>query len=780
MGPLPALLMELAALAGTALGLILLVRAFRLEELSGRGRLFRLVLPADFEAGAIEQLLLSLHGILRPALRRLVFGQPWVAVELEGTSAGVELRLWIPEMVSPVFLARHVEAAFPGARLEPMEENASRSQRGSIALANLTARGHGLLRLQTPTPGLAALLAGLRGLGSEERVLFQLLAQPLSPWAQRQLLAAANQRLQDRHSNGQRIRASLAARAEAQRMQAKAQAPLFAVSVRALAEANRSERARLRTGAVTAGLHQFGTAELHFARHPILLPKRFIDSVELRRLPLFPAPTALNTLELASVLRLTPEVAQEAGLPIARGRQLAPPAQIAKGDRVLALASGVAGERPVSLPIEEARRHLYVLGPTGTGKTTLLLNLAQQDIEAGRGVIVLDPKGDLVDGLLARFPKAREHDLVLFDPADSAFPLGINMLEASSGTEPELVCDQLVAVFRGIYEQFWGPRTDDILRSAILTLLHEEGATLCEVPLLLGDDAFRARYLEKLDDPVALEPFWAWYERLSSSQRAEAAGPVLNKLRAFLARPRLRHIVGQSRSTLDFGELLRERKVLLVPLAKGLIGEEASALLGSFIVTKLWQATLARAASPEAERPDVVAYLDEFEEMIRLPQSFAEILAQARSLHLSLVLSHQHLSQLPSDLRQSVLANARSRVVFQCGAADARLIARDFEPYLGEEDLRALGAFEVAMALSAGGNTSRPFTAFTRPAEAPTRSDASALRQASRLRYGRPRAEVESEIRSRLESPPLLEEQSFGRHKLSDRPTDRAGEEGSL
>jgi len=771
------LFVAVALLAGVGFAVLLLARSWQLERLSGGGQLFRLVLPVEFEAGATEQLLLALHGVLRSAWRRLLLGQPWFSIELEGKPAGIELRFWIPESVEATFLARHVEAAFPGARLEPVEHAGEEIWDGALDCVSITTRGHGLLRVDTPTPGLSALLGPLRALRADERMRFQLLLQPLSPGAQRRLLYQADHRLRDRRVGNERVRPSLAARAEAQRLQRKAATPLYGSAIRILTRANDADRSRLRTRAVVAGLHQFGTAELHFARRPVLLVRRFVRSVQRRRLPLFPAPTSLGTVELASLLKLTPGLAQEAGLPIARGRQLSPPPEVARSGRVLALATGVEGGRPVALPIEEARRHLYVLGPTGTGKTTLLLNLALQDIEAGRGVVVLDPKGDLVEGLMERFPRKRDGDLVLLDPADSAFPLGINMLELAAGSEPDLVCDQLVSVFRGIYARFWGPRTDDILRAAILTLLHEPGATLCEVPLLLGDDAFRAPYLDKLDDPVALEPFWAWYEGLSTGQRAEATGPVLNKLRSFLGRSRLRNIVGQSHSTLDFAEVLREQRVVLVPLAKGLIGEEASGLLGSFVVSKLWQATLARTGKAALERTDVVAYLDEFEEMVRLPQSFAEILAQARSLRLSMVLSHQHLSQLPVDLRQAVLANARSRVVFQCGAADARLLARDFEPYLSERDLRALGAYEVALALSVEGNTSRPFTARTRAAGPPSRRDLEALRTASRNRYGRPRLEVEREIRARLEQAPLHREGGFGRRQLSDRLTDRGGEE---
>jgi len=772
-----ATLLTLAGVGGALLVAVGSLRHVRLARLATGGGLYRLELPAEFEDGAVEQLLLALHGLLRPAPVRLLFGQPWIAVELFGAEQGIELRLWTPRQLPLGTLELHVTAALPGGRLEPLPNGDGWDSPRAAALALSTA-GTGLLRVDTPTPGLAAVLGGLRGLRAGERVLVQLVVQPLAPAAQRRLLAEAERRLAGRRLGEQRFSPSVADRAVARRLQAKAATPLFAVSVRVAAEAASRLRARTRTAAVVAGLHQFATAELHFRRHPTLFRGRLLRAIEERRLPLFPAPTALNSVELGALLRLTPELAREAGVRIAGSRELAPPPEAARSGRVIGVARAAAGERPVALSVADSRRHLHITGPTGTGKSTLLLNLAVQDLEAGRGVVVLDPKGDLVEALLERLPRSRERDLVLFDPAETGRPLGLNLLELGAADEPDLVCDQLVAIFRGIYSQFWGPRTDDILRAAIATLLHEPGATLCEVPLLLSDDAFRAPYLAKLDDPVALEPFWAWYEGLSATQRAEAVGPVLNKLRSVLMQRRLRNIVGQSRSSIDLPALLAGRGVLFVSLAKGLVGEEASALLGSLLLAKLWQATLARAGVAEVARPDVSVYIDEFQDVLpRLPMAFQDVLAQARAYRLALTLAHQHATQLPPDLRQAMLANVRSRVVFQSGAADARLLAREFEPYLSERDLRSLEAFQVATMLASGGSVGRPFTARTLPAPPAQRRDIAGLRVQSVARHGRPRAEVEAEIRARLtatEPPP----ESFGRRRIGfDRLSVRSGEE---
>lgn len=252
----------------------------------------------------------------------------------------------------------------------------------------------------------------------------------------------------------------------------------------------------------------------------------------------------------------------------------------------------------------DRRQHLWVVGPTGSGKSTLLLNLALQDIESGIGVGVVDPKGDLVRDLLERIPSEHQDRLVLFDPSQRERPLGLNVLDCDKEDERELVTDSVVSIFQKTYERFWGPRTDDILRASILTLLRHPNTTLCDVPLLLLNREVRARLTKHLDDPIGLRPFWQEYENFAEGQRAQMVGPVLNKLRSFLLRPTVRNVLGQSRSTLDLAEVMDRGGILLVNLSKGALGEESSRLLGAFIVSRLWQATLRRATRPETWRPE--------------------------------------------------------------------------------------------------------------------------------------------------------------------------------
>lgn len=468
-------------------------------------------------------------------------------------------------------------------------------------------------------------------------------------------------------------------------------------------------------------------------------------------MPLTSWPCVVNARELAAFAGIPIGEPRLPGLTLGASPQLAPSADIPRRGRVLGQATFPGAERPVALSISDSLRHLHVIGPTGVGKSTLLLNLICGDLAAGHGVVVIDPKGDLVADVLERVPPARARDVILLDPTDAARPVGFNLLSGSEGA-PELVADQVVSLFQHLFAAFWGPRTDDILRAALLTLTRRPGMTLAEVPLLLTDGGFRRRLTGGLDDYV-LEGFWGWYEELSSGERAQAIGPVLNKLRTFLLRKRLRNVIGQSRSTFALPTVLAERQVLLVSLAKGVMGEDAARLLGSAVLAQLWQAVQGRGALLPNERHATFCFVDEFQDYVGLPTSFADLLAQSRGYGFGICVAHQHLAQLPAELRQAVLANARSRVVFQTAHGDAATLAREFGPDVNADDLAALGPFEAVAQVAAGSRISPPVSVATRPAP-PSIASAAAVRAHSRQTYGRPAAAVERELRSRVERVP--------------------------
>jgi len=420
---------------------------------------------------------------------------------------------------------------------------------------------------------------------------------------------------------------------------------------------------------------------------------------------------------------------------------------------------------------------VHLLGSTGAGKTTALLNLAMADIEGGRGVAIIDPKGDLIRSIVERIPRAEWDRVVLIDPTSREQPVGLNAIACDAPDRRELVADQIVAIFKKLYQRSWGPRSDDVFRCSVLTLLHRPGSTICELPLMLLRPERFSELIESLGDPVVLGPFWQEYQAYSDGERLQRVGPVLNKLRAVLLRPTIRNIFGQSTSTVDLAECMDEGRIVLVSLSKGLLGEETSRLIGALLIARFWQAALARADRPEASRRDFVLYLDEFQNYVHLPNAFDEVLAEARGYHLGLVLANQHLGQLTTPTRDAIAANARTRLVFQCGQDDARTLAREFEPTLGERDLRDLARFEVAVRLCTDGRTGQPFRGRTRP-EAPSLGEdhGAELRQHALARFGKDRAEVERELEQRLAAlrAPEPDPTTVGGRRSDRRPLGRA------
>jgi predicted ATPase len=495
---------------------------------------------------------------------------------------------------------------------------------------------------------------------------------------------------------------------------AKADQPLWSVAIRyAVAAAATTSKhgekvLRGRAHALAAAFALY-SGRNRLARRHLARPGQTLEARTFRGGDL------LSTAELAALAhlpldRVVPSLAR------AGARPVAPPPGVGRDEhegKVLGV-SDAGGARPVVLRPADARHHLHVMGATGSGKSTLLTHLILGDIAAGRGAVVIDPKGDLVTDVLARLGPTARKKLVLLDPLAPEGRPKLNMLEITNGVGPELVVDHLVGIFGRVFERHWGPRLEDVLRSTCLTLLQQPGvATLAAVPRLLDEPALHAKYLTKAS-PEELRGFWKWYEAIGEGQRAQVVGPLLYKLRAFLLRPAVREIVDARVSTLNVGEQL-DGRLLLVRVPKGLLGEDTARLLGSFVVAKVWQAATGRAGLGQDARVDASLYVDECQNFLTLPRSFDEILAEARGYRLSLVLAHQHLGQLPRELRDAVSANARNKVFFTMSPEDAFVLARHTTPQLTEHDLANLDAYQAAVRLVNRGQDTPAFTLRTRP-----------------------------------------------------------------
>lgn len=459
----------------------------------------------------------------------------------------------------------------------------------------------------------------------------------------------------------------------------------------------------------------------------------------------------LSAAELAAVIGWPIDGPDIPGLELGAAKRLVPSAALSQWGRVLGMSDFMGLSRPVAISPAASTRGLYVLGPTGTGKTSLLKNLIQDDLRQGRGLVVLETNGDLINDLLDVIPKGRIDDVILLDPTDRDYAIGFNPF--SGAADPSLVADQLGELFQRLWEAFWGPRTAQLTHMGLLTLARRQNSTLLDLPRLYLDPAFRARVLADLDDPLGLGLDWQWFENLSVREQATVVAPLLNKVRQFTARPAIRAIVGQPAPATSLQQMMAEDKVLLVHLPKGLIGAETAQLLGCLILTGLWQAAAERAGVPSKYRRPFGLYVDEVQDFASAPIPWDEMFAQGRKYGLSLTVAHQNLEQLPKELREVILANARSKALFALSANDAKKLEPLFAPALTAADLQALDAYSIAARVALeNGTAAWPVTLNTLPPPEPLGS-ATAVRAASRAQFARLRSEIEAALRSQVQSP---------------------------
>ena len=409
-----------------------------------------------------------------------------------------------------------------------------------------------------------------------------------------------------------------------------------------------------------------------------------------------------------------------------------------------------AQEQVFGIKRKDRRQHMYVLGKSGSGKSALLGNMIVQNIWNGEGVCVIDPHGELVESVLATIPAHRAKDVIYFNPADTDYHIGFNVLQVDDPKYKHLVASGLMGIFTKIWANAWSARMEYILNNAILALADTPGSTLLGIPRLLVDKDYRQVVINNLKDPV-IKAFWIHeYENWRDQYRNEAIAPIQNKVGQFLSTSIVRNVVGQAKSTIDLFEMMNTGKIFLVNVSKGRIGEDNSALLGGMIITKLQLAAMERVRIPEDERKDFYLYVDEFQNFVT--DAFASILSEARKYRLNLTLAHQYIAQLVTKdseaVRDAVFGNVGTMIVFRVGAADAEFLEQEFEPEFMIQDMVNLPNYTIYLKLMVDGVTSRPFSAKTLPPyKIPENSNVSQeIIESSRKLYARPRETVEKEI----------------------------------
>jgi GTPase SAR1 family protein len=787
-----------------ALLVIFLVAGLIIGKFRGKGRvvralnmsLFLIKLPREAKEdisieekrariAIMEQFLTGLSALKEKSfLRRFLYGQPYVVLEMAVPFSTPEISFYLagPKRYE-TFLEKQIHGFYSKASVEKIDDYNIFNPEGCSAGGFLKLEKKSILPLKTykelevdPLESISNALTKIEEKG--EGGAIQIVLRPAQKdW--NKLGMSVARRMNEGVSFDQAVGGKEVQKAKPEQpqpkvsplaeetikaLQAKASKTGFELNIRILFSALKQERVQELLSHSEGAFQQFSAPNLNSFKM-IKTTSRQLKSLCYNfsfRLFNNSQKIILNSEEISGIFHFPLTQLGSPKLTWLKARESAAPTNLSKQGIILGRNIFRGEEIVVRMADDDRRRHLYIVGQTGTGKSTMINHMIKQDIENGQGVAFIDPHGDAIDKILEFIPKTRKEDVIYFNPADIKRPMGLNMLEfhPAHPEQKTFIANEMVSIFKKLWEDIpeaFGPMFEQYMRNALLLIMDDpdSGSTLLEVPKVLADTDFRKHKLSKTANQV-VKDFW---EKEAEKAGGEAALAnivpyITSKTNIFLANDIMRPIVCQQKSAFDFRKIMDEKKILLVNLAKGKLGDVNSNLLGLIIVGKLLMSALSRVDIPEDKRTDFYLYIDEFQNFTT--QSIATILAEARKYRLDLIIAHQFIGQLKENIKNAVFGNVGSMAAFRVGADDAEFLVKQFEPTFSAQDLLNIDNFNAYVKLLINNQTSTPFNIQT---YAPTKGDpeiAKQVKELSRTKYGRNKSEVEKEIqeRSRIEKEP--------------------------
>ncbi len=730
---------------------------------------------------------------LQKGFKRKFYGQRHFAFEIVGWKGFVQFYAAVPiSMVDVVYQA--IVSAYPTARLEEIEEHNIFNPVGKISGTvggELTLKEHFAYPIATfqelKRDAMQSLLNALSTLEKEDGVGIQILMRPADPTWRKSATAIASKKRKGKEDKGGREKLWQFAKQLAvapvkppeeksndskpdkpelssleqsilDSIDEKTRHPGYETLIRVVVSSNISQRAQAILNNVIASFSLFDAQGKNgFKYTPSKDIESFVTAYILRFFPQENNKNILNSIELASLFHFP----DQRNIPTSQlerqgSKQVDGPRNVPEEGLLMGYNIFRGVKKPIRLGLEDRRRHVYAVGQTGTGKSTFLENLALQDMVNGDGFAFIDPHGDTAEKLLAMVPRERTEDVVYFSPAEMDYPMGLNLFEFNTPEQRDFLIQEAINMLYKLYDPqhqgIMGPRYEHMFRNLALTVMsNPEGGTFIDIPKLFTDKAYERQLKKHVTDPTVLD-FWN-KEMASTSDyhKSEVMGWFVSKFGAFLSNEMMRNIIGQSRSAFDLRKVMDEKKILIVNLSKGRLGELNSKLLGMIFVMKFQAAAMSRASLPEDERTDFCLYVDEFQNFST--DSFATIMSEARKYRLNLIVANQFTTQLTEEIRDAVFGNIGTVVSFRVGQGDAEVLAKYFQPLFEASDLLRVPNYNAVVRTLIGGVPTQPFSmSGLPPLGKPNKQLADALKQLSAAKYGRPKAVVEKEIFGRLKA----------------------------
>ena len=753
------ILLVLAAVVGYAW--ILWMRHKDREERSLEFVLLQIAVPRDNEIkiDAAEQMFSSLYSVYKSGTLSFLKPQDHLSLEIVALPEQMKFYISCPKHLQDL-VEKQIHGAYPGADVREVEEYNIFSEEGKLAYATFKLKNANYYPLKTykelATDPLSQITSALAKMQPGEGAVVQILAAP----------ADAKWRASGKRYVSKTKEAELSPKNEGKsppdpkKMEAienKTSKVGFKVVIRIIVSAKTDEQARMHVDNIKSTFAQFTSDYNSLTTASIWLKKQFLIDFVYRYFPIWGNYGVLNIEELATLFHLPNKTVETPGIFWVNAKRAPAPAQLPSSGLHLGKSVYRGSSKAIYIAEDDRRRHFYIIGKTGTGKTEQLKYMIMQDIKAGHGVAFIDPHGDAAEDILTQIPPERAEDVIYFNPADTERPLGMNMLEAQTEQEKHFVATYIVGLMYKLYDPhktgIIGPRFEHAIRNAMLTVMSEPGNTFVEVVRVLTDAHFVQELLPKVTDPIVRRYWTDQIAQTADFHKSEVLDYIVSKFGRFVTNRMMRNIIGQSKSAFNLRDIMDNRKILIVNLTKGKVGEENSNFLGLVLVPKILVAAMSRQDVPEEQRPDFYLYVDEFQNFAT--ETFADILAEARKFRLNLIVANQFIGQIEEEVKNAVFGNVGTLVNFRVGVTDANYLQHEFTPVFNETDLINIERFQAYVKTIVQNEPVPPFSLDTTRELSEVERDpriAEMIKQLSRLRYGRDVNVVDAEIihRARL------------------------------
>ncbi len=731
------------------------------EEKSLKYVLLQVSVPFDNETkiDAAEQMFASLYSIKKGGWFKFLKVQPHISFEIVAKNEDIRFYVSVPTKLRDL-VEKQINGAYPEADIIEVEEYNIFSENGRVAYAELELSDSAYKPIKVykdlATDPLSAITTALAKMGSEEGAAIQFLISPSDgKWCSRG--RAFVSRIKKAESNPEKAKFRVDART-LEAIENKCSKPGFFIHTRIVVCSPTQEMADSHLGNIKTALSQFSSDMNRFSGRKIWFKTGFMVDFIYRYQPifrLFGNKTVLNSEELATVFHFPNKQIETAHIHWLYSKRAPAPADIPKTGLYLGKSTYRGITRPIYLSHKDRRRHVYIIGRTGVGKSELMRELILQDIREGKGVCLIDPH-DLAEDLLNYIPPNRAEEVIYFDPSDTERPMGLNLLEAKDERQQHFVCSAIINLMYKLYDPYKtgiiGPRFEHAIRNAMLTVMCEPGSTFIEVMRCLQDPRFVQELLPKVTDPIVRRYWTDQIAQTADFHKSEVLDYIVSKFGRFVTDKMMRNIIGQSQSSFNFRQVMDEGKILIVNVAKGKIGEENSNFLGLVLVPKILIAAMSRSDTPEDQRKDFYLYVDEFQNFAT--PDFATILSEARKYRLSLTVANQFVGQMEEEIKNAVFGNVGTLISFNIGVTDANFLQHWYEPIFKEDDLINIERYNAYVKTIVSSEPVPPFSIDTTKnidelKKASNPKVGEMIKQLSRLKYGRAQAVVEAEIAHR-------------------------------